>query len=335
MIVTKFEEVKKVYEQASEKGWVLPCLCSENQTTTEAILSACSEYGKAHGISVPIIIAITVNYSHRSQAKNYSNAEDWKTGLKLFRDDVEILAGKGGKYEDVTVLVHLDHIQYDSDLELINGDLSKFSSIMYDASAAPFEKNMEYTANFVKKMKGKILIEGACDEIVDATGETHNALTTPEKARRYFEQTGVDMIVANLGTEHRASGTELHYRGDIAAEIKQEIGTKIVLHGASSVKSEDIKGLFEDGICKVNIWTVLERESSKALFAEMVKNASKVAGAEVVDTLIDQGYLTEKCRTGEKINLAYFTTLYRQKIIFGEITKQVTGFLNLWYGEKE
>ena len=46
MIITKFEEVKKIYEDAAKKGWVLPCLCSENQTTTEAILEACSEYGK-------------------------------------------------------------------------------------------------------------------------------------------------------------------------------------------------------------------------------------------------------------------------------------------------
>ncbi|MBQ7164074.1 MAG: hypothetical protein IJR61_01950, partial [Clostridia bacterium] len=72
MIVTKFDEVKKVYETAASKGWVLPCLCTENQTTTEAILAACSEYGKKIGERIPIQIAITVNYSHRQQAVNYS-----------------------------------------------------------------------------------------------------------------------------------------------------------------------------------------------------------------------------------------------------------------------
>ena len=65
MIITKYEEVKKIYEFASKKGWVIPCLCTENQTTTEAILSACSEYGKRIGERIPVQIAITVKYSLR------------------------------------------------------------------------------------------------------------------------------------------------------------------------------------------------------------------------------------------------------------------------------
>jgi len=331
MIITKFEEVKNIFEQAQKDGWVIPCLCTENQTTTEAILSACSEFGKKIGRRVPIIIAITVCYSHRSQAINYSCSNDWKTGLKLFKDDIIALADKGAKYDDVDVLIHLDHIQFDDDLELIESDLSGYSSIMYDASALPFEKNIELTAKFVERMKGKILIEGACDEIVDATGTTHNALTTPENAKKYIERTGVDMIVANLGTEHRATGKELMYHGDLARKIKKEIGSNIVLHGTSSVSNDQVKALFADGVCKVNIWTALERDSSKVLFYEMVKNASKVGGIEVIDKLIEEGYLTEKCRTGDKINLGYFTTRYRQEIIFNEIKKMVSDYLNMWY----
>jgi len=331
MIITKFEEVKKIYEKAAEKGWVIPCLCTENQTTTEAILSACSEYGKKIGERIPIQIAITVNYSHRQQAINYSNANDWKTGLQLYKDDVKALAGEGCKYEDVDVLLHLDHVQFDDDIELINGDLSEYSSIMYDASALPFEQNIAKTAAFVKRMKGKIFIEGACDEIVDATGTQHNELTTPEKAKQYMEQTGVDVIVANLGTEHRATGKELKYYGDVAREIKKLIGTNIVLHGTSSVTNDQVKELFNDGVCKVNIWTALERDTSKPLFYDMVVNASKVAGPEVVDKLIEEGYLTEKCRTGDKINIAYFTARYRQGIIFEEMKKMVANYLEMWY----
>lgn len=331
MIITKFEEVKKIYEKAAAKGWVIPCLCTENQTTTEAILSACSEYGKKIGERIPIQIAITVNYSHRQQAINYSNANDWKTGLQLYKDDVKALAGEGCKYEDVDVLLHLDHVQFDDDIELINSDLSEYSSIMYDASALPFEQNIAKTAEFVKRMKGKIFIEGACDEIVDATGTQHNELTTPEKAKQYMEQTGVDVIVANLGTEHRATGKELKYYGDVAREIKKLIGTNIVLHGTSSVTNDQVKELFNDGVCKVNIWTALERDTSKPLFYDMVVNASKVAGPEIVDQLIAEGYLTEKCRTGDKINIAYFTARYRQSIIFEEMKKMVTNYLEMWY----
>ena len=331
MIITKFEEVKKIFDKARKDGWVIPCFCTENQTTTEAILSACSEYGKKIGRRVPVIIAITVKYSHRHQAINYSYTDDWKTGLELFKGDVRALSGEGAPYSDVDVLLHLDHVQFDDDIELLQSDLSDYSSIMYDASNLPFEQNIEKTAEFVKNNKGKIFIEGACDEIVDATGTVHNALTTPEKAKRYIEQTGVDMIVANLGTEHRATGKELMYHGDLAREIKKEIGNVIVLHGTSSVNNEQVKGLFADGVCKVNIWTALERDSSKPLFYDMVVNASKVGGAEVVDQLIKEGYLTEKCRTGEKISIDYFTMRYRQEIIYGAMKKMVEDYLNMWY----
>lgn len=331
MIITKFEEVKKVFEQAKKDGWVIPCICTENQTTTEAILSACSDYGKKIGRRVPIIIAITVKYSHRHQAINYSYTDDWKVGLELFKGDIKALAGEGAPYSDVDVLLHLDHVQFDDDYELLESDLSDYSSIMYDASNLPFEQNIEKTAEFVKKNKGKILIEGACDEIVDATGTVRNALTTPENAKLYVEKTGVNMIVANLGTEHRATGKELKYHGDLARKIKKEIGNIIVLHGTSSVNNEQVRELFGDGVCKVNIWTALERDSSKPLFYDMVVNASKVAGEEVVDTLIKEEYLTEKCRTNEKINIEYFTMRYRQEVIYKAMKKMVEEYLNMWY----
>ena len=43
------------------------------------------------------------------------------------------------------------------------------------------------------------------------------------------KQTGVDLVVANLGTEHRASGKDLRYHQTAAKAIKSMIGAKIVL----------------------------------------------------------------------------------------------------------
>lgn len=332
MIIKNVTEVRALYKEAYDKGWVLPCICTENLTTTEAILSAAHDFGKEKGIkNVPIIIAITCNYSHRAQAPNYTHTRDYKTGIKLFVNDIKALADKGCIYEDLQVMLHLDHIQFDDDIELLNSDLADYSSIMYDASALPFYENIKKTAEFVLKNKDNILIEGACDEIVDATGTEHNEMTTPENALRYSVETGVDLIVANLGTEHRATGKELHYYGDIARNIKEKIGTKIVLHGTSSVSNEQVRNLFGDGICKVNIWTALERDATPTLFKDMVRNASKVAGSETISQLIKEGYLTEKCLTGDKTSIQNFTTVYRQDIIFNEMKKMVAEYLNMWY----
>jgi fructose-bisphosphate aldolase class II len=228
-------------------------------------------------------------------------------------------------------MVHLDHVQFDTDKELLSWDLSRFSSIMYDASRLPFKENIKLTADFVREQGMNIVIEGACDEIVDATGDARNELTLPDKAQEFFMDTGVDLIVANLGTEHRASAKDLKYYGEYARGIKEKIGTRIVLHGASSVPGDQIAHLIDDGVCKVNLWTALERDSSPVLFRSMVENSSKVAGGSTVMKLKEQGFLGDNCFSEGKASLDYFTTVYRQDIIFAEMKKIVEGCLRLWY----
>lgn len=331
-IITERREVLTVYERAAKKGWVIPCFCTENLTTTEAILSAANEFAEAWGLkSVPVTLAMTLRYTHRSQASNYTHSRNWETGLRLFKESAKILMRERGDYEHVDLLLHLDHVQPDLDKDFCESDLSGFSTIMYDASNFPFEENIRMTRKFVEKKGGEIVIEGACDEIADAGGDIHNEITTAEKCRDYKERTGVDLVVANLGTEHRASGKDLWYRKDAAKAIKSVIGPRVVLHGTSSVTNEQIKNLFEDGICKVNIWTALERDSTPRLAEWLVQSLSKAAGAKTAEKLYQDGYLTEKCLTGEKETLTAFTTAARQNIVFQEMKKIVRTYLDMWY----
>ncbi len=44
-VITERNQVLDIYREAEKKRWVLPCFCSENLTTTEAILAAAKEYG--------------------------------------------------------------------------------------------------------------------------------------------------------------------------------------------------------------------------------------------------------------------------------------------------
>ena len=328
-IITGRENVLAVYEEAAKKGWVIPCMCSENLTTTEAILTAASEFAAEKGYDrVPITLAITNQYDHRSQSVFYTNTKRWNIGLQLFRKDIEILSQV---FPNVDILIHLDHAQHDTDAEMLESDLSMYSSVMYDASALPMEENIKKTKAYVQRKGHELLIEGACDEIVDATGEARCEITDAEKCARYKEETGVDVVVANLGTEHRASGQDLHYYADAARAIKAKIGPRICLHGTSSVSNDQIKKLFDDGICKVNIWTALERDASPALTEWTVKNAAKCGGPKMEQKLIEEGYLTESSKTGDKASLQYFTTTARQEIIYKEMKKIARGYLDLWY----
>lgn len=333
MIVKDLSQAREVYSQCEEEGWVLPCFCSENLTTTEAVLAAADERRRLLGRpAVPVILAITCNYAHRRQAANYTHTGDWRTGLRLFAGDIEALAGPDGPYKNLTVMIHLDHIQHDADAELLEGDLSYCASVMYDASALPLAENTKKTARFVEARGKEVLVEGACDEITDAEGNVHNEPTAPASAEEYFRSTGVDLLVANLGTEHRASAETLTYRGDIARRIRQRIGSRIVLHGASSATHEQLQNLSGDGICKVNIWTCLERDSAPALLHALAANAAKVAGGDFARRMHREGLLGGRADLASRPSLEYFASSYRQGIVFGEMKSIAGRYFEMWYG---
>lgn len=332
-LITDKKQVQEVYAAAAAKKRVIPCFCAENLTTTEAVLAAVKEFGDGREEKdLPVTLAITNLYSHRSQSVNYTHTRNWRTGLKLFMRDLQTLCEADSEFKDLNVMLHLDHIQHDADTELLSWDMKQFSSIMYDASNLPLDDNIAKTAQFVEKNHDKILIEGACDEIVDATGNDSSDLTTPDNAEKYLRMTGVDMIVANLGTEHRASASELEYRGALAREINTRLdGCRMVLHGCSSVPASQIRNLFDDGICKVNIWTILERDSSPVLFADMIAHASQIAGPKVAARLKNDGLLGSAAQDNLPPSLSFYTTVYRQQIIFEKMKEIVTSYLDLWY----
>lgn len=331
-LILERNHVLDVYSGAAMKQWLIPTFCTENLTTTEAILSAALEYSQKIGQpNLPVTLAITNQYSHRSQSVNYTHTKQWDIGLKHFMADIHVLTSEGSPFEKLDVMIHLDHVQWDTDEALLQYDMNPFSMIMYDASTLPLDQNIKKTAEFVEKHKNEIVIEGACDEIMDAGGSSVSNLTTPENAERYLRETGVDFIVANLGTEHRASAAELKYHDDLARAISKLTGPKLVLHGTSSVKKEQIKNLFSDGISKVNIWTTLERDSTPFLFEEMLSNASRIIGSQKTSELINKGLLGDAVEKDEKPSLSYYTTLYRQEIIFLKMKEIVSEYLKLWY----
>lgn len=330
-IVRGKKQVQELYELAAERQWVVPTFCAENQTTIEAILAGCQAKATELGVRVPITIAVTGRYEHRPQAVWYSTARDPETGLALFLDDVEVLASRG-PYEDVDVLTHLDHGQPIADANVLNGSLDRFSSVMFDASGHSWEENLSLTAAFVEKHGDEVLVEGAADEVIDAGGTEHAELTTPERAEQFLERTGVDMVVANLGTEHRAAAADLRYYPKAARAISERIGEKLVLHGASSVPAEELGSLYGDGVCKVNVWTILERQSSAVLFAALVKEATAVAGPALVRELVGAGLLgAAATNDGDSARISRFTSAWRNEVVHAEMQSIVSRYLNIWY----
>ena len=331
-LITGRQNVLDVYADAEANGWTLPTFASENLTTTEAILSAVREHGDTIGRDdLPVCICITNLYHNRTQSVYYTHTRQWDVGLGLFLADLDVLTAQPSPFSKLNVMVHLDHIQWDDDRELLDWDMGRFSSIMFDASAIPFEQNIARTADFVARRGAHIVVEGACDEVASASDQEKGRLTTPEMAESFFRQTGVDLIVANLGTEHRASAANMAYHGDCARRISKLCGPRLVLHGTSSVAIDKIANVFSDGVRKVNIWTTLERDSAPVLFADMLAGAAKIVGSEKAKELLRQGLLGPKAEIDSRPLLSHYATCHRQHVVFEKMRAIVTDYLKLWY----
>lgn len=325
-------DVLGVYADAASRGWVLPSFGTENLTTTEAILAgALARAGEIGVDDLPVTVAITHRYPERSQSSAYSHTGDPVLGLRLFHADLRALVADGSPFAKLRVLAHLDHGQHDLDVNVLEAPEGWFSSVMFDASGLPFEENIAATKAYVEKHGRQVVIEGACDSIAHVGESGASPCTLAEDAERYFCATGVDWIVANLGTEHRAGVSELRYREDVAREICRRIGRRLCLHGASSVAPDALASLFADGVGKVNLWTALERDSSAYLFSDLVRNAGAVAGALTARQMRDDGLLGANAEIHGPVCLDYCTTKYRQQVVYQSMKEAVLEHLRRWY----
>jgi fructose-bisphosphate aldolase class II len=150
-------------------------------------------------------------------------------------------------FPDAIFAVHLDHGDEATCMDCIQSGF--YSSVMIDASAEPFDKNIEITRRVVDAAHAKgIVVEaelgklGGVEEHV-AVSEADAKLTNPEQAKEFVERSGCDSLACAIGTSHGAykfSGSQ-GLRFDVLAEIQKRLPSfPLVMHGSSSVPQEEV-----------------------------------------------------------------------------------------------
>ena len=95
-LVTDYQQVKEVYQEAAELGVCLPVFCAEDRETLEAILAAALETGREIGVEdLPIIPAWTSRYPARGQMTLLSACGDAVLGNQLMFSDLACFLGAG------------------------------------------------------------------------------------------------------------------------------------------------------------------------------------------------------------------------------------------------
>lgn len=279
-LVTDYNHVREVYAEAAGLGVGMPVFCAEDRETLEAILASAVEMGRRIGVEdLPIIPAWTSRYPGRGQMTLLTACGDPVLGNGLMFSDLDAFMGETSPYRRLRVLPHLDHAFPWLDGDILNDFADRFASVMCDASERPFEENIRLTARYVERMRGRVVVEGAVDEIFESGGAGEkNEPTTPEQAARFLRETEVDIVVPNVGTEHRATADQVVYRADCARAISAAVGKIMCLHGTSSVKPDDLPGLPADGFIKINVYTTLAVHGGQAVARAVMAEADSILG---------------------------------------------------------
>lgn len=295
-LITDYNAVKDVYAQAAEAGISLPVFCTEDRETLEGILASALKMAEEIGVEdLPVIPAWTCRYPPRGQMTLITACGNPVLGTEMMLSDIKLFAGENSPYRKLCIMPHLDHAFPWLDSDILENFVYKFASVMYDASEKPFEENIRMTSEYVKKFKGQVVIEGAVDEIYESNSESKkNEPTTIKQAQKFLSQTGVDIIVPNVGTEHRATADQVKYRSDRAREISNAVGKILCLHGTSSVKPDDLPKLTSDGFIKINIYTTLAVNGGQAVAKDVINNLRNIFNEKQLTEFIQEGILGEK-----------------------------------------
>ena len=165
----------------------------------------------------------------------------------------------------VPVAVHLDH---GPNVALLRAAArAGFTSLMFDGSTAPLERNIRETRDaYAVALEADVALEAELGHVggrEPGVVTSEAVLTEPESALRFVEATRVDALAVSVGTAHGLIGD---VNLDLIRELRRATrGLPLVLHGGSGVRPEQLRDAVRAGIRKVNISTEIHAAFSRAL----------------------------------------------------------------------
>ena len=201
----------------------------------------------------------------------------------------------------VPVCVHFDH---GLDFETCMAALKLgFRSIMYDCSTAPYEENVAQLAEMVRICHAEdVTVEGELGHVGDNEGagklsNPSDFYTDPDVAADFAARTGIDALAVAVGNAHGDYKFPPKLDFERIRKIAELTRLPLVLHGGSGLADGDFRRAVSEGICKVNIFTDLDRAGRLGIEEGLRAGAGTMLG------LIPDEIAAMKVVAAEKIRL--------------------------------
>jgi len=240
MLVT----MKEILDKAKAGGYAVAAPNVDNEHNVRVCIEAAEEMNSPIILGVPYFANIDICYLGR-------------------------IIGDLAIRSKVPVAFNLDHgASYENCVMAIRAG---FTSIMVDRSSLPYEENVAQVKELVKIAHAVgVSVEAELGHV--GSGDNYavdgvSALTVPEEAVKYVEETGVDCLAVAIGTAHGVYKGEPKIRFDLLKQLHEKVSVPLVLHGGSGTGDENLSRCAREGINKVNLSNELKRAAVEELNA--------------------------------------------------------------------
>ncbi len=202
------------------------------------------------------------------------------------------MATVAARTASVPICLHLDH---GADFAQSAAAMrAGFTSVMYDGTPYPFEKNLEVTRQVSQmahavgiSVEGEIGQMGGREEGV-FTAEGAGTLTDPDEAERYVLGTEVDALAVAVGNLH--GQTEATGRLDLPrlGAIRKRVSVPLVIHGGSGLADDAVREAIAAGVCKFNVATQLNQAFLKGFASKSEGAANPRAALEAARVAVQE-----------------------------------------------
>ncbi len=234
-------------------------------------------YNAAKSLSLPIIIGV-------------SEGEEAFVG----REEVAALVRTIRERDSYPIFLNADHhASFESVTKCIDAG---FDLVIIDCAKLSFEENVAVTKQCVEYARAvtartgrDIIVEaelgyiGSGSDIKDTIPEGAGILTKPEDAKKFVEETGIDMLAPSVGSIHGLiKSGKPHINTELVKEIRQVTGIPLVLHGGSGLRDEDFTNAIAAGISIIHINSEIRLAFKEAVGKFIQENPEEIVPAKIL-----------------------------------------------------
>lgn len=265
--------LKDYIKEAEQKGIAIGHFNISNLEILRGIFNA------AKNLDLPVIIGTAEG------ERNFIGVKQAVALVKSLREEYKNKAG-----EPYPIFLNADHTySFDKLKEAVDAG---YDAVIFDATGLSFEENIKITkqcVEYARKVNPDIIVEselgfiGKSSQVLEGIPEgvkiSEEFLTKAEEAKKFVDETGVDMLAPAVGNIHGMlkGGKDPALNINRIAEIKKAVGIPMVLHGASGNSPEDIKAAIAAGMSIVHVNTEIRVAYRKALVKGLQENPDEVA----------------------------------------------------------